>query len=159
MITVSAVMLYAQEKNEQPGEQPQKKKALIAYEETRFKSSLVKEMTALLEKASVAVTVVKHSDNGLDKQDPSGYDAVFITNSGVNSKVRPWVMAWLKKHAQQADKILLHTTQRSTWEVKAPVDGVTSASANKKVKEFAAEYVRLLKAKYTSDKPAADDDE
>ncbi len=120
------------------------KRILLAFEETRFKSALIKEMKKLLEKESLVITVVDHLNKGLDNQKASSYNAVFITNSGVNSKVRPWVTKWLSENKKEGDRIFLHTTQRSKWDVVAPVDGVTSGSALKKMPTLAKEYVQQI---------------
>jgi hypothetical protein len=141
---MSAVfMLNAQE---QPVK-PETKKVLLAYEKTPFKTNLIEGMSALLKNDTVAVTIIEHSKTAVIKEDPSKFDAIFISNSGVNSKVRPWITDWLKKNAQYNSKIVLHTTQTSSWKVIADVDAVTSASANDKAKEFAAEYVTLIQKK------------
>ncbi|MBN2038341.1 MAG: hypothetical protein JW768_16490 [Chitinispirillaceae bacterium] len=143
LLFLYAACLFGQElpqKEEKP-------KVLLAFEKTRFKEQLIRTMRSLLEKDSVAVTVVEHKDGGLDKQDASRYDAVFITNSGVNSKVRPWVMGWLNRNKESRDRILLHTTQIRKWDVKAPVEAVTSASSQKKVKNLAASYVKAIKGR------------
>ena len=129
----------------------QPSRILIAYESTAFKKELVDEMLALFKKDSADVTVIEHSKGALDSIDPSQFNAVFITNSGVNSKVRPWVLAWLEKHKKLRSRVLLHTTQTRAWEVTAPVDAVTSASEKKRITQLAKEYSRNLKQRIGRD--------
>ena len=118
---------------------------LLAYEKTPFKEALIMNMQALLEAEKFTVTTVEHSDKGLEA-DAGGYAAVFITNSGVQSRVRPWITAWLEANKDHKDKILLHTTQKSHWKVSAIADTVTSASAEADVEKLAADYAARLKA-------------
>ncbi len=113
---------------------------LIASEKTGFKEALVAELESLLTGAGYAVVKVKHPKGGLDGYNASDYAAVFITNSGVNSKVRPWVTEWIERNRASNAYILLHTTQIRDWKVETPVDAVTSASAKKEVKNLAREY-------------------
>ncbi len=125
----------------------QKGKILIAYEKTRFKNALVEELDMLLKRDGYSVETVLHSKNGLDKYKASDYRAVFITNSGVNSEVRPWVNKWIEKNKTPGTYILLHTTQAKDWQVRASVDTVTSASAQADVKKLANDYYeRITKA-------------
>ena len=122
-----------------------KKRVLLAWEKTRFKQALIEEMAKQLEAQGYAVTRAMHSKKGL-AQKAADYDAVFITNSGVYSKVRPWITKWLEANKAHAARILLHTTQTSDWKVEAKVDAVTSASKKADVKRMAADYVaRLVK--------------
>jgi len=128
----------------------QKKKVLLAYERTEFKTALIKEMAAILKKDSIESVVIEHSNGELDKEDPANYGAIFISNSGVNSQVRPWISEWLKKNEKYWAMTILHTTQTSNWKVKAPGDAVTSASIKKKVKSLAAKYVEMIRKRLTS---------
>ena len=123
-------------------------KVLLAYEKTDFKEKLIDAIAERLKKENTAVTIIEHSDSGLDTIDPSVYDAVFISNSGVNSKVRPWVLSWLEKYKAYRNRILLHTTQIRSWEVVAPVDVVTSASSRKKIKPLAKSYAEAVTLRY-----------
>jgi len=122
-------------------------KVALAYEETRFKKLLIDELQRLLVKKGVEVVVVEHSEKGLNIPDPSIYGAVFISNSGVRSKVRPWILQWLAKNKDYGDKVLLHVTQRRNWSVDAGVDAVTSASKKSDVKALAADYAAKIIAK------------
>ncbi len=122
--------------------EPQTKPILLCLEETRFKSSLITEMKTNLENQGYAVTVLDHSKKEFQDVDPSDYSAVFITNSGVNSKVRPWVVEWVNKY--ENNNILVHTTQAKNWKVELRVDAVTSASKKSLVKTLANDYVSKL---------------
>ena len=126
-----------------------KNSVLLSFEDTKFKNALIKEMKKRLEKDGITVVVVNHTNGGtLADYTATDFNAVFITNSGINSKVRPWVLEWLKKNEQVASRIILHTTQIRKWEVNTPVkvDAITSASANSKLKSLAAEYIIRLKS-------------
>lgn len=118
---------------------------LLAYEETRFKNALIDRMKSLLEGSGFSVTVVRHSEAGFAPGDVSACRAVFITSSGVNSKVRPWITQWLEQNRPLGKIVLLHVTQKSDWKVSAEVDTVTSASAVDDVERLASEYVDRLK--------------
>lgn len=122
-------------------------RVLLSAESTRFKDSLVARMKTLLEADGYEVTVVPHSDRGLNPGSAERFSAIFISNSGVNSQVRPWVLDWLKANTAHSRKVLLHTTQRSNWAVNAGVDSVASASpsAAAEIDRLAAEYVARLK--------------
>lgn len=120
---------------------------LIASEKTGFKEALVAELESLLTGAGYAVVKVKHPKGGIDAYKASDYAAVFITNSGVNSKVRPWVTEWIEKNRVSNAYILLHTTQIRDWKVETSVDAVTSASAKKEVKNLAREYFARITGK------------
>lgn len=117
---------------------------LLASESTRFKKALIEELDALLKQSGYKVTKADHSRDTWGAIKASDYDAVFITNSGVNSQVRPWIQEWLKKNAESSAFILLQTTQTSDWKVSANVDSVTSASAIKDVKKLAADYHKRI---------------
>ncbi len=137
----------------------QKKKVLLAYEKTEFKTALIKEMAAILKKDSIEYAVIEHSNGALDKEDPLNYGAIFISNSGVNSQLRPWINEWLKKNEKYSSKTILHTTQIRDWKVEAPVDAVTSASNRKEMKKFAAKYVDMVKKRLTSTQEPQSSDE
>lgn len=120
-----------------------KKRVLLAWEQTDYKQALVEEMDRLLTQQGCAVTRLQHSKRGLDAK-AADFDAVFVTNSGVHSKVRPWITEWLAANKAHAGRILLHTTQTSGWKVIADVDAVTSASTKGDVKTMAADYVARI---------------
>jgi MarR-like DNA-binding transcriptional regulator SgrR of sgrS sRNA len=120
-----------------------KKRVLLAWEKTDFKQALVQEMERLLAQQGCEVTKILHSKRGLDAK-AADFDAVFITNSGVHSKVRPWITEWLAANKAQAGRILLHTTQTGDWKVIAEVDAITSASSKGDVKALAADYVTRI---------------
>ncbi len=119
------------------------KKVLLAMENTKFKKALMEEMKIQLEKRSLEVTLVEDHKKNLKNFKASDYDYVFITNSGVNSKVRPWVVEWLDKNSGSKN-ILLHTTKIKKWEEKVSVDAVSSASDTKIAADLAEEYIKLL---------------
>ncbi len=113
---------------------------LLASEKTRFKDLLIEELETLFVNAGYTIKKAEHPKGGLDSYKASDYRAVFITNSGVNSRVRPWVVQWIEKNRNSNAYILLHTTQIRDWTVKTDVDAVTSASANGDVKKLARDY-------------------
>ncbi len=119
------------------------KRVLLAWEQTDFKQELVEAMEPLLEQQGCEVTKVLHSKRGLEAK-AADYDAVFITNSGVHSEVRPWITEWLAANQEQAARILLHTTKTGDWTVAADVDAVTSASSKGDVAVLAADYVARI---------------
>ncbi|MDG5815428.1 hypothetical protein QA601_10080 [Chitinispirillales bacterium ANBcel5] len=114
---------------------------LLVYENTRFKNNLIEEMKSLLENGGITVTVAQHSRRGVKVSDAEDYDAIFVTNSGVNSEIRPWIIKWIE--TINNDNVLLHTTQTRSWEPE--IDGVTSASNNSEVPALAQDYVKRLK--------------
>ena len=121
-------------------------RVLLALEKTRFKEKLVTEMKHMLGKEGYEVSVLMHSKKkGLEAK-AADFDAVFITNSGAHSKVRPWITAWLAANKAEGNRILLHTTQTRDWKVKADVDAVTSASSKNEIGALARDYVAKLKA-------------
>jgi MarR-like DNA-binding transcriptional regulator SgrR of sgrS sRNA len=132
-------------------EKKEAEQVVLAYEKTRFKKALVEKMKELLEADGITVKVTEHSKKDFDLADPSIHKAVFITNSGVHSKVRPWITEWLETHKAAGDMILLHTTQKSDWEVEADVDTVTSASYMDEIDSLAAEFVKQLKSRIPSE--------
>ena len=131
---------------------------LLAFEKTRFKESIIEKMKTLLEKESISVQVIEHSDKGFPVKDPSSYKAIFITVSGVHSKVRPWIVEWLEKNKAQKSNVLLHVTQKSDWKVMSDVDTVTSASSMDEIdtlaEDFAGRIKVLLEKSKSEEKPA-----
>jgi hypothetical protein len=134
------------EQEKQQVTQKESAQVLLALEKTRFKENLIEKMKSLLEKDSISVQVIEHSDKGFPVKDPSSYKAIFITISGVHSKVRPWIAEWLDENKDQEAKILLHVTQKSEWKVNADVDTVTSASIMDDVDIHAAGFTARIKA-------------
>lgn len=120
---------------------------LIATEKTGFKDALAAEMEALLSNAGYTVVTARHSKGAIDKYRAADYAAVFITNSGVNSKVRPWVTKWIENNGSSGAYILLHTTQIREWKVETTVDAVTSASTKGEVKNLARDYADRIRAR------------
>jgi hypothetical protein len=119
---------------------------LLALEKTRFKEQLVEEMKQMLAKEGCEVSVLMHSKKEGLAAKAADFDAVFITNSGAHSKVRPWITAWLVANKAQSNRILLHTTQTRDWKVEADVDAVTSASSMNDGATLSKDYVARLKA-------------
>ena len=136
---------------------PDQHSVLLAYENTRFKRSLIKEMQKQLEDRDVSVTVVRHSSRGLEIEESSQYSAIFITNSGVNSEIRPWIVEWLNENRDF--NILLHTTQTRSWEPQTKVDAVTSASTVSDAEKLALKYVEKLIKLYSETPPESKDEE
>jgi hypothetical protein len=145
-VLISGISIYAQDNVGSI----QKKKVLLAYEQTGFKAALIREMAAILKKDSIESVVIEHSNGALNREDPANYGAIFISISGVNSQIRPWIGEWLKKNEKYSSFIILHVTQTSNWKVESIVDAVTSASSKKEVKKLAAKYVEMIKIRLTS---------
>ncbi len=138
-LLIMLIALFAASASAQDG----MKKVLLAMEKTKFKKELIAEMTDRLEKKSFEVTVVDNHKKELKNYRASDFDYVFITNSGVNSKVRPWVVEWL--HANRNSKnILLHTTKIKKWKEQVDVDSVSSASKPSLASSLAEKYIDLL---------------
>jgi len=130
-------------KSKEYGNMQGKVKVLIAQEPTRFKKKLVEEMIAILDDGKTYIKVVDHKKKELRAENPADYTIVFITNSGVNSRVRPWVKDWLDKYSADRSKIVVHTTQREVWTPK--IDTLTSASTMSESKRLAVEYTNKMK--------------
>ena len=135
VMLVCVLYVSAQDKTQTSNSQ-----VLLALENTRFKKSLIDQIKKLLEEKKYDVKIVDHSKKQLDSIKPSDYDVIFITNSGVNSKVRPWVLNWLEKYKGQTEPVIVHTTQKFDWEVKLDVDALTSASKKGDIDKLARQY-------------------
>lgn len=122
-------------------------KVLVAFEKTPYKEALTTELVALLEKSAIEVVVVDDHKADLKSHSAETYDAVFISNSGVQSKVRPWVKEWLAANNKQGPKIVLHTTKTKKWTEQVEVDAVSSASDKDNAKADAQTYFELITAK------------
>lgn len=142
ILLVSFSLISAQEATA-----PAAKKVLIAMEQTEFKKKLVNAMKPLLEKQGMQVTVVENHEKEIAPVKAADFDLVFITNSGVWSKVRPWITEWIDNNKADSAKILLHTTKQLKWQEEVYVDAVSSASSNKLVSGLAEEYVTKLVGK------------
>jgi hypothetical protein len=123
-------------------------KVLIAYENTRFKTNLVDGLIEDLSRDGFYIKVVDHQNGELEGINPTDYDVVFITNSGVTAKVRSQVSDWLAS-AGQPENVIVHTTQRSAWTPAIEVDSVTSASLRKsdEIEALVKEYGTLIRNK------------
>lgn len=123
------------------------KKILIAYEDTKYKKALKDLLISKLE--NFDIKVIDHKSDGIKDENPKDYSAVIISNSGVNSKVRPWITEWLNLHKDNNSNILLHTTQKFDWEVKVEVDSITSASKKDNLEDLTKDIIvrinKLLK--------------
>lgn len=122
-------------------------KILVAFEETPYKEALTTELIALLEKNEFTVTVENDHKANLKSHSAEQYDVVFISNSGVKSQVRPWVLEWLKSNSEYEAQIILHTTKTKKWSENVPVDAVSSASKKKNAASDAQTYYELISAK------------
>jgi hypothetical protein len=139
LFVAASVLLHAQE-----AEKPVAARVLIAMEQTEFKKRLVNAMKPLLERRGMQVTIVEDSKHELNNFKASEFDLVFITNSGVWSKVRPWVTEWIDNNRADTAKILLHTTKKLKWQEHVYVDAVSSASSNAMAQRLAEDYVAKL---------------
>jgi hypothetical protein len=119
-------------------------KILLVYENTIFKKQLIDILKNEFGNTLELKIIEQTKKNDLSFEDPSNYNLVFITNSGVLSKVRPWALDWILKYPKSKN-IILHTTQVSKWEVKVPVDTITSASSD--VKKMSSTIIELIKSK------------
>ncbi len=141
-LALSVLAVAAQEGDYGAGD----KRILIAFEPTRFKKALVEEMIALLNDGSATLKVVNHMKKGLEGQDASDFDVVFITNSGATAKVRPDVSRWVEANGHP-DNVIVHTTQRTRWTPQLQVDSVTSASLKKgrETEALAVDFVQRIR--------------
>jgi hypothetical protein len=121
-------------------------KVLIAKEDTGYKKRLVRELVSRLEnEGDISITVVDHRKGGLSDVNPSDYNAVFITNSGAQAKVRPDVMVWLEIHSNNDDNVILHTTQITDWDPPVEVDSITSASQNSNIDQMSDDIMQRIR--------------
>lgn len=147
LIIVSILATLVLSVNAQEAPKPANLKVLLVMEQTDFKSALIDKIKTLLEQQQAQITIVKDSEKKIQPFKASDYDLVFITNSGVMSKVRPWITDWLDKNRADSSKILLHTTKKLVWQEAVTVDAVSSASSKKLVPALAQEYVQRLLSK------------
>jgi hypothetical protein len=118
---------------------------VLAYEKTPFKEALINEIEKRLLKNGVSCDKILHSSSlGFSVPDPAARKAIFISVSGVHSKVRPWIKTWLSEQKQISDRIILHVTQKSDWKVNSSVDTVTSASVMAQKDELASKYADII---------------
>lgn len=126
----TAIALNAVSAVEEYGNKQSKDRILIAYEKTSFKTALLDSLIDELDNDSVYIKVINHSKKELDDEKDTSYSVIVIINSGVNSRVRPRVSAWLETVAD-TEKIILLTTYRDLgWNPRFPkgVDSITSPS-------------------------------
>lgn len=146
MVFLFMMSVQARAASRQYGPEESQVRLLIATEPTKFKNQLVNKMIKELDDGNTTIKVIDHRNGGMDQEKSTDYTVVFITGSGVMSKVRPWISAWILRQADTTN-ILLHTTQIYNWTVKDKVDAVTSASDVKGSDELASQYVALIKEK------------
>ena len=120
-------------------------RVLIAKENTRYKSRLIDTLIEKLDDGTVAITVADHQRGELDGLNPRDFDAVFITNSGAQAKVRPDVMRWLNANSANDDNVVLHTTQITDWDPPVQVDSITSASKNSNIDDISDDIIRRIR--------------
>ena len=118
---------------------------LIATENTGYKRRLIDTLIEKLDDGSAHITLVDHKRKGLEGMDPRDFSAVFITNSGAQAKVRPWVVEWLNEVSRFDDNVLIHTTQITDWDPPVAVDSITSASNNSNIDNLTDDIVRRLR--------------
>ena len=118
---------------------------LIIKENTAYKKALVAKLIDNFEDGNTTVTVVDHRRESLDDIDPTDYDAVFITNSGAQAKVRPKVLAWLRSVSDRDDNVILHTTQTTNWTPPVQVDSITSASQRSNIDDLVEDISRKIR--------------
>ncbi len=123
-------------------------KIALVYEKTVYKEKLINEMKTALEKKGLKITTALHSEKGVELTSPDEYSVIFITISGVQSVIRPWIQQWLKTNTVHSDKTILHVTQNHDWKVEAGVDTITGASKDDpkaKAAEYTEKILSLLK--------------
>jgi hypothetical protein len=120
-------------------------RVLIATESTSYKNQLVEVLIKNLNDGNVSITVVDHMNGGLKGVDPSLFNAVFITNSGAQAKVRPEVMNWLRSVKAKDDNVILHTTQTTNWNPPVEVDSITSASQRSNIEKLSDDITRRIR--------------
>lgn len=142
IVLTVAVFSFAKDATEKSGPD-----VLLALEKTKFKQSLIDKIKQILETKNYNVKVVDHSKKEMDSIAPSDYSVIFITNSGVRSKVRPWIVDWLKKHEGKTESVIVHTTQKKAWDIELNVDALTSASKTGDVDKLAKQYSEKIISK------------
>lgn len=123
-------------------------RVLIVKEDTNYKKALVREVVEKLDDGNTEVEVIDHRRGQLDNVDPGDYDAIFITNSGVQAKVRPAVLAWLREVRDRDDNVIIHTTQINDWTPPVEVDSITSASQRSNIDSLSDDIVRRIRLFY-----------
>lgn len=116
---------------------------LIAFENTRYKDQLVEELVSKLDNGNVYLTLANHGDGELDEFNSGDFDAVFITNSGAQARVRPIVIRWLDINSRE--NVILHTTQTTNWMPDVEVDSITSASRRSNIGTLTDDIVRRIR--------------
>lgn len=120
-------------------------RVLIATESTPYKNQLINTLIERLSDGNVMIQVVDHQRGGLANLDPRDFNAVFISNSGVQAMVRPAVMNWLNSVSAHDDNVILHTTQINNWTPPVQVDSVTSASSRGNINRLTDDLVQRIR--------------
>lgn len=120
-------------------------RVLIATESTPYKNQLINTLIERLNDGNVRIQVVDHQRGGLNGMDPRDFNAVFISNSGVQAMVRPAVMSWLNSVRAHDSNVILHTTQINDWTPPVQVDSVTSASARGNINRLSDDLVQRIR--------------
>ena len=128
------------------GSRQASRRVLIATEKTAFKQALVEELIAELDDGRTYIRLIDHQAGELQGIKPDNYGVVLVINSGVGSRVRPWVTSWLGSAARRTDNVIVLTTQRDVWTPKLAdnIDSVTSASNRAIIGELAADLVSRI---------------
>jgi hypothetical protein len=142
LLTAVAASAFA---NRSEGNPNGRYKVLIATESTSYKNQLVEVLIKKLNDGNVSITVVDHMNGGLKGVDPTLFNAVFITNSGAQAKVRPEVMNWLRSVKAIDDNVILHTTQTTNWRPPVEVDSITSASQRNNIEKLSDDIVTRIR--------------
>ena len=128
------------------GNESGSRRVLIAAEKTRYKDQLVEVLIEKLDDGDTLIVQVDHMNGELGGMDPRDFDAVFITNSGAQARVRPAVMEWLASVRNYDDNVILHTTQITEWVPDVKVDSITSASKTRNIDTLSDDLVKRIKA-------------
>lgn len=120
-------------------------RVLLVKEDTGYKKALIRALIEELEDGNTEVVVIDHKKGELEGVNPGDYDVVFITNSGVQGRVRPDIVEWLDSVAGRDGNVILHTTQRNDWEPDVSVDSITSASRKSNIDELVADIAERIR--------------
>lgn len=143
---IVTIVIAAAGAAEEFGNKDSAKRVLIAKEDTGYKKRLVRELVSRLEnEGDISITVIDHRKGELSGVNPSDYNAVIITNSGAQAKVRPEVTVWLESNSNNDENIILHTTQITEWDPPVEVDSITSASKNSNISQISDDIVRRIR--------------
>ncbi len=146
ILFITIIAVVSSGASETFGNSNSSRRVLIVKEDTGYKKRLIRELVSRLEnEGDISITVVDHRKGQLSGVNPSDYNAVFITNSGAQAKVRPEVMDWLESVSGNDENVILHTTQITTWDPPVDVDSITSASKNSNIDEMSDDIIRRIR--------------